>query len=50
MCVADRGMLSADNLDAMDKIGGEYVVGARLRKLPLALLRQILDPGRLRTA
>ena len=44
VCVADRGMLSADNLDAMDKIGGEYVVGARLRKLPLALLRQILDP------
>ena len=45
VCVADRGMLSADNLDAMDRIGGEYVVGARLRKLPLALLRQILDPG-----
>ena len=44
VCVADRGMLSADNLDAMDTIGGEYVVGARLRKLPLALLRQILDP------
>ena len=45
VCVADRGMLSADNLDAMDTIGGEYVVGARLRKLPLALLRQILDPA-----
>ena len=44
VCVADRGMLSADNLDAMDRIGGEYVVGARLRKLPLALQRQILDP------
>ena len=43
VCVADRGMLSADNLDAMDTIGSEYVVGARLRKLPLALLRQILD-------
>ena len=45
VCVADRGMLSADNLDAMDAIGGEYVVGARLRKLPLALLGQVLDPG-----
>ena len=43
VCVADRGMLSADNLDAMDKIGSEYVVGARLRKLPLALKRQILE-------
>ena len=37
VCVADRGMLSVENLDAMDLIGGEYVVGARLRKLPAAL-------------
>ena len=45
VCVADRGMLSAGNLDAMDRIGGEYVVGARLRQLPLALQRQILEKG-----
>ena len=36
VCVADRGMLGADNLDAMDRIGGQYVVGARLRTLPRA--------------
>ena len=29
VCVADRGMLSADNLDAMDAMDNEYVVGAR---------------------
>ena len=41
VCV--RGMLSAANLDAMDKIGGEYVVGARLRNLPVALQKQVLE-------
>ncbi len=45
VCVADRVMLSANNLDAMDTIGGEDVVGARRRKLPLAQQKQILDPG-----
>ena len=44
VCVADRGMLSADNLDAMDAMGNGYVVGARLRKLPSALQKKILDP------
>ena len=44
MCVADRGMLSADNLDAMDAMGNGYVVGARLRKLPAALQKKVLDP------
>ena len=43
VCVADRGMLSADNLDAMDDIGGEYVVGARLRNLPVALQKRVLE-------
>ena len=43
VCVADRGMLSAENLDAMDKMGNEYVVGARLRNLPSALKEQVLD-------
>ena len=43
VCVADRGMLSADNLDAMDAMDNEYVVGARLRKLPAALKKQVLD-------
>ncbi len=36
-------MLSAANLDAMDLIGGEYVVGARLRTLPVALQKQVLE-------
>ncbi len=36
-------MLSADNLDAMDAMDNEYVVGARLRKLPAALKKQVLD-------
>ena len=44
VCVADRGMLSADNLDAMDAMDNECVVGARLRKLPAALKKQVLDP------
>ena len=44
VCVADRGMLSADNLDAMDAMGNGYVVGARLRKLPAALQKKVLDP------
>ncbi len=36
-------MPSADNLDAMDLIGGEYAVGARLRTLPVALQKQVLQ-------
>ena len=45
VCVADRGMLSADNLGAMDRAGNGYVVGARLRALPAALHKKILDVG-----
>ena len=44
VCVADRGMPGADNLDAMDAMGNGYMVGARLRKLPVALHKQVLDP------
>ena len=43
VCVADRGMLSADNLDTMDAMNNGYVVGARLRKLPAALKTRVLD-------
>ena len=45
VCVADRGMLSAGNLDALDALGNGYVVGAGLRGLPAALNEKILDPG-----
>ncbi len=41
VCVADRGMLSAANLEALDAMGGGYVVGARLRQLPGALRKKI---------
>ncbi len=43
VCVVDRGMPSADNLDAMDLVGGEHVVGARLRTLPVALQKRVLE-------
>ena len=40
VCVADRGMLSAENLAALNS---GYVVGARLRNLPMDLQEKILD-------
>ena len=35
--VADRGMLSKDNLGALREAGIDYIVGARLRSLPKSL-------------
>ena len=43
VCVGDRGMLSAANLDALDALGSGYVVGARLRSLPADLQDKVLD-------
>ena len=46
ICVADRGMLSRDNLAAMEAEGMFYIVGARLKKLPKGCQEEVLDPGR----
>ena len=44
--VADRGMLSEDNLATLRKADIDYVVGARLKALPKSLTQRILDPDR----
>ncbi|MGA8833390.1 MAG: IS1634 family transposase [Desulfomonilaceae bacterium] len=41
--VADAGMLSKDNLKEMEGEKLEYIVGARLKNLPLKLQKQILN-------
>ena len=41
--VADRAMLSAPNLQALEAEGIEYIVGASLRKQPEKLRTEILD-------
>lgn len=41
--VADSGLLSAKNLDAMDKAGFKYIVGARLRKLTKDLQEKVTN-------
>ena len=41
--VADRGMMSAANLQALDAAGLGYIVGARLKSQPAALQAEILD-------
>lgn len=43
--VADRGMLSRANLQQLRDYGIDYVVGARLRSLPMALRRQLTATG-----
>lgn len=47
--VADRGMLSEDNLNALEDAGLHYIVGARLKSLPRALQTQVLDEDRYET-
>ena len=47
--VADRGMLSEDNLTALEEAGLHYIVGARLKSLPRALQTQVLDEDRYET-
>lgn len=41
--VADRGMLSKNNLTVTADCGYEFIVGERLRKLPQELQRKLLD-------
>lgn len=39
--VADAGMLSQDNLNALEEAGIDYVVGARIKKLNISQVREI---------
>ena len=47
--VADRGMLSEDNLNALEEANLHYIVGARLKSLPQAARTQVLDEDRYET-
>ena len=44
--VADRGMLSEDNLNYLEKNNIPYIVGARLKSLPKTQQKKILDWGK----
>jgi len=46
--VADRGMMSDVNLDAMEAAGVEYLVGAKLRQLPKAGKAAVLEESHYR--
>ena len=48
--VADRGMLSEENLKALESVEAHYIVGARLRKLPKSVRAQLLDSSRYRAS
>lgn len=41
--VADAGMFNKENLEKMEAEGLEYIVGARLKNLPIKLQKQILN-------
>lgn len=41
--VADRGLFAEDNLQFLEDSGFQYVVGARIKNLPSALTKEILD-------
>lgn len=41
--VADAGMLSRDNLDYLDSVNTDYIVGARIKNLPQELTQKILE-------
>ena len=43
VCVADRGLLSNDNLQALQVAGMYYIVGARLKSLPRKVQAQVLE-------
>lgn len=43
VCVADSGMFNRNNLDAMDKEGFEYIVGARLKNMGKDIKKKVLD-------
>ena len=44
--VADRGMLSEANLNALEDAGLHYIVGAKLKSLPRAIQTRVLDENR----
>lgn len=41
--VADRGMMSGDNLEYLRNSGYEFIISARLRKSPAAIQKEVLD-------
>ena len=43
VCVADRGLLSNDNLQALQEAGMYYIVGAQLKSLPRKVQAQVLE-------
>jgi hypothetical protein len=47
--VADRGMLSEDNLKSLEDAGLHYIVGARLKSLPQDAQTRVLDEDRYET-
>jgi len=47
--VADRGLLSAANLNALEAAGLHYIVGARLKSLSRSAQTQVLDEDRYKT-
>ena len=49
VCVADRGMLNAANLQALEAAGMHYIVGAKLKQLPQAQQQKILDKDQYQT-
>ena len=42
--IADRGMVSEDNLIHLEQSGLSYVVGIRMRQLPQTLKKKLLEP------
>ena len=48
VCVADRGLLSRDNLKALEEAGAYYVVGAKLKQLPQSMRARVLDKSHYR--
>jgi len=48
--VADRGMMTRENLAMLEKENCTYIVGAKLRKLPAKMQQQILDTTQYRAA
>lgn len=50
MCVVcDRGMISRDNLDALEEEGIHYIIGTRMRKNTQVKDRVLCSPGRYQT-
>jgi transposase len=41
--VADSAMLSKDNVELLEQLGKQYILGARIKNLPEAVKKQILD-------